>query len=63
MSSNCIDIQNALGIPPLPSQSPDTVAALLWAREVLQKHQKCSGVDLTIFGPVEGNKNYPHMGR
>ncbi|MCT2531892.1 alpha/beta hydrolase [SAR92 clade bacterium H231] len=28
-----------LGLPPLPSSSPDTVAALLWAREVLQKHQ------------------------
>ena len=33
-----IDIPIALGIPPLPSQSPDTIAALLWAREVLQKH-------------------------
>lgn len=29
----------ALGLQSLPSHSPDTVAALLWAREVLQKHQ------------------------
>ena len=28
----------ALGIPSLPSHSPDTIAALLWAREVLQDH-------------------------
>ena len=38
MPSKPIDIPAALGIPPLPSQSPDTIAALLWAREVLQKH-------------------------
>lgn len=37
MSKNT-SILNALGIPPLPSQSADTIAALLWAREVLQKH-------------------------
>ena len=29
-----------LGLPELPSHSPDTIAALLWAREVLQAHQK-----------------------
>ena len=29
---------SALGLPPLPSSSPDTIAALLWAREVLQQH-------------------------
>ena len=34
-----IDILAALGLPPLPSTSPDTIAALMWAREVLQKHQ------------------------
>ncbi len=28
-----------LGLPPLPSNSPDTIAALLWARQVLQQHQ------------------------
>ena len=33
-----IDLSAALGIPPLPSHSPDTIAALMWAREVLQKH-------------------------
>lgn len=33
-----IDISAELGIPPLPSQSPDTIAAVLWAREVLQNH-------------------------
>ena len=38
MPSKTIDIPAALGIPPLPSQSPDTIAALLWAREVMQKH-------------------------
>ena len=38
MPDNLSDIPAALGIPPLPSQSPDTIAALLWAREVLQKH-------------------------
>ena len=37
MSKN-IDIPASLGLPPLPSSSPDTIAALLWAREVLQKH-------------------------
>ena len=31
MPSKVIDIPAALGIPPLPSQSPDTIAALLWA--------------------------------
>ena len=35
-----IDVLAVLGLPPLPSQSPDTIAALLWAREVLQKHQE-----------------------
>ena len=34
-----IDVLGSLGLPPLPSQSPDTIAALMWAREVLQKHQ------------------------
>lgn len=33
-----IDIPEALGLPPLPSTSPDTIAALVWARQVLQKH-------------------------
>jgi len=33
-----IDLQIALGIPPIPSSSPDTIKALLWAREVLQQH-------------------------
>ena len=33
-----IDLSTTLGIPPLPSHSPDTIAALLWAREVLQQH-------------------------
>ena len=33
-----IDFSEVLGVPPLPSHSPDTVAALLWAREVLQKN-------------------------
>ena len=33
-----IDILAGLGIPPLPSSSPDAVAALLWAREVCQNH-------------------------
>lgn len=33
-----IDLTATLGIPPLPSSSPDTISALLWAREVLQKH-------------------------
>ena len=32
------DILDALGLPPLPSTSPDTIAALLWTREVLQQH-------------------------
>ena len=36
--SKTIDIPAALGLPPLPSSSPDTIAALMWAREVLQKH-------------------------
>ncbi|MDC1513864.1 alpha/beta hydrolase [Porticoccaceae bacterium] len=29
---------NNLGFPPLPSHSPDTSAALLWVRELLQMH-------------------------
>ena len=33
-----IDFSAELGLPPLPSSSPDTIAALMWAREVLQKH-------------------------
>lgn len=36
--SNISDILHGLGLPPLPSHSPDTIAALLWARELLQKH-------------------------
>ena len=28
------------GLPPLPSHSPDTISALLWARETLQAHQE-----------------------
>lgn len=27
-----------IGIPSLPSDSPDTIAALIWAREIVQKH-------------------------
>jgi len=34
-----IDLSTTLGIPPLPSQSSESVGALLWAREVLQQHQ------------------------
>ena len=37
--TNPVDIPAALGLPPLPSTSPDTIAALMWAREVMQKHQ------------------------
>lgn len=32
------DVISGLGLPPLPSHSPDTIAALIWAREVMQKH-------------------------
>ena len=35
-----INIPAGLGLPPLPSSSPDTIAALMWIREVLQEHQK-----------------------
>ena len=35
-------LSTVLGIPPLPSSSPDTIAALLWAREVLQQHLTAS---------------------
>ena len=38
--TQAIDIPAALGLPALPSSSPDTIAALMWAREVLQEHQK-----------------------
>ena len=37
--TNTMDISATLGLPPLPSTSPDTIAALMWAREVLQQHQ------------------------
>ena len=37
--TNPVDIPAAFGLPPLPSTSPDTIAALMWAREVMQKHQ------------------------
>lgn len=37
MSRN-IDFASALGMPSIPSHSPDTIAAVLWAREVLQQH-------------------------
>ena len=37
--TNPIDIPATFGLPPLPSTSPDTIAALMWAREVMQKHQ------------------------
>ena len=33
-----IDLTAALGIPPLPAHSSETIGALLWAREVLQQH-------------------------
>lgn len=32
-----IDLLTALGLPSLPSHNPDTIAALLWAREVVQQ--------------------------
>lgn len=32
------DLLAALGLPSPPSTSPDTIAALLWAREAMQKH-------------------------
>ena len=34
-----VDIPAALGLPPLPSTSPDSIGTLLWAREVIQKHR------------------------
>ena len=37
MSCNT-DLLATLGLPSLPSTSPDTVAGLVWAREALQKH-------------------------
>lgn len=37
--SKKMDIPEALGLPTLPSTSPDTITALLWAREVLQQHR------------------------
>ena len=37
MSKN-INLAEAFGLPPLPSTSPDTIAALMWSREVVQKH-------------------------
>ena len=40
--SKSLDIPAALGLPPLPSNSPDTITALMWAREVLQKHATTS---------------------
>ena len=33
-----INVLSGLGLPTLPSQSADTIAALLWAREAMQKH-------------------------
>lgn len=36
--SNPFDIPASLGLPPLPSTSPDAMATLMWAREVMQKH-------------------------
>jgi len=33
-----INLTAALGIPPLPAHSSETIGALLWAREVLQQH-------------------------
>ena len=33
-----VDFTAALGLPPLPVSSPDTIAGLLWARDVIQKH-------------------------
>ena len=33
-----IDFCRALGLPALPSYGSDTIAALLWARDVMQKH-------------------------
>ena len=36
--SKPIDLEGGIGLPSIPSHSPDTVAALLWAREVFQKH-------------------------
>ncbi|MDA9296187.1 alpha/beta hydrolase [Porticoccaceae bacterium] len=40
--SKTIDIPAALGLPPLPSTSPDAIAALMWVREVLQNHKTTS---------------------
>lgn len=33
-----IDIPAALGLPSLPSNSSDTIAGLMWARDILQKY-------------------------
>ena len=40
--SSLDEILKALGLPSLPSHSPDTIVALLWAREVLKEHQTTS---------------------
>ena len=35
-------ILKSLGLPPLPSTNSETISALLWAREVLQKHTQAT---------------------
>lgn len=54
--SNLNRILNELGLPALPSHSPDTIAALLWAREVLQKH-------LTMSYAVQDKKGIDELKR
>ena len=47
--TNPINIPAALGLPPLPSSSPDTISALMWARETLQQQSK------TMYGVSDPN--------
>lgn len=61
-------IFSALGIPPLPNTSADTIATLLWAREVMQTHNKVTyavndpdGVEELLSVDIGGVKQWLHI--
>lgn len=63
-----IDFAAELGLPPLPSHSPDTIAALMWAREVMQNHLKMTyevkdpkGIDELKAVPIGGVDQWLHI--
>ncbi len=63
-----LNILDGLGLPELPATSPDAIAALLWARELLQQHattkygvNNSKGIDQLLSVKIGGVDQWLHI--